>query len=397
MQKNLLRKLYFTLIKHVNEREMIVFTGMRRVGKSSLLQMVFDSISSSNKLILDIESPNDRAAFEEKDYNNIIKNLSDLGLNANTKMYVFLDEIQSYPEIVIALKYLYDHYDIKFFITGSSSFYLKNLFPESLSDRKLEFEMYPLDFDEFLFFKGEVSENELYFKTLHEKQNSKVLFEKRIRYYDEYMLYGGFPQVVLASDSGTKKMFLNDIFKSYFQTDLLKLLNMKSIGHLRNLIILLTARIGNKVDISRLASELGVTRETVYNYISFLQGSYFFHFVSRYGKSTDKEISSLQKVYICDNGIASQIAKLSEGQILENAVFLNLRKYGIVNYYHDKSQKEIDFVIPGNELALEVKRTAIQTDVSRLNNFVNKIALKNSLTITYNYSEMEGTLAGCFL
>lgn len=63
---------------------------------------------------------------------------------------IFLDEFQAKPEITKAIKYLYDHYNVKFFLTGSSSFYLKNLFPESLAGRKVTFELFPLDFREFL-------------------------------------------------------------------------------------------------------------------------------------------------------------------------------------------------------------------------------------------------------
>ena len=152
------RKLLSILQSYVSLKEILVITGMRRVGKSSLLKMIYDSLPSVNKLMLDIENPLDRSIFEEKDYNNIIINLSKLGVDKTQKMYVLLDEIQAFPEIVKPMKYLFDHHEIKFVVTGSSSFYLKNLCPESLSGRKIELELYPLDFDEFLYFKGETND-----------------------------------------------------------------------------------------------------------------------------------------------------------------------------------------------------------------------------------------------
>ncbi len=385
------RKLLSSLKSFITVREIIVITGMRRVGKSSLLQMIYNSIKSANKVKLDIENPLDRSNFEEKNYDNIIKNLHALGINSNKKAYIFLDEIQSYPEIVKPIKYLYDHCDIKFIVTGSSSFYLKNLFPESLAGRKVEFELYPLDFEEFLYFKSQLSYKPVFKNQLTFKKN-KISYEKYIKWYDEYMLYGGFPQVVLAEKPEYKIAYLKDIFKSYFQTDVLQLSNVKNISHLRDLILLLAARTGTKIDITRLASELGVTRETIYNYIAFLSGSFFFHFISRYGKNIDKEITSGRKIYICDNGIANQLVKLSEGQLLENAVYLNLCKYGSVRYYNDKNQKEIDFVLPNADTCFEVKRTAIPSDYFKLQKFSRSIGIKNSKIITYSFSDDINTI-----
>ena len=388
------RKLFFEISDYLKVPEIIVITGMRRVGKSTLLQMLFDSIEGKNKLLFDIDNPLDRALFEEKDFSNIIHNLADLGLNKKERMYLFLDEIQSFPEIVKALKYLYDHNGIKIIVTGSSSFYLKNLFPESLSGRKIEFELYPLDFDEFLYFKG-ISELSKDKDKGTFKKKSEFVYQKLIKHYDEYLNYGGFPQVVLAEGADLKKKYLRDIFKSYFQTDLLQLSNIRNISHLRDLIILLTSRIGNKINVSRLSSELEINRETVYNYLAFLSGSYFFHFVNRFGKNQGKEVSSTRKVYICDNGIANEIAKLTEGQLLENAVFLNIRNYGKLQYYHDKDQKEIDFILPEIEYAIEIKRTAIEKDVKALKSFASRIELKNTVVISYNYSTFEGVIEAC--
>ncbi|MCD4736667.1 MAG: AAA family ATPase, partial [Bacteroidales bacterium] len=152
---------------------MVVLTGMRRTGKTTLLRMVFDKIKSSNKIFLDLDNIINQKLFDEDDFNNIWKKLKPFGIVPDEKAFIFIDEIQSKPEITIILKYLYDHYNIKFFLSGSSSYYLKNLFPESLSGRKVIFELFPLDFEEFLVFK---EKKVIPATTLSEKENNRNYF-----------------------------------------------------------------------------------------------------------------------------------------------------------------------------------------------------------------------------
>ena len=147
------RKIHSELVKCLESPEIVVLTGMRRVGKTTLYRALFDSIQSSNKVFLDLENPLIQKVFEEVDYRNIPANLREFGIRPDEKAYLFIDEIQTMPDIVKAVKYLYDHFGFKFFLTGSSSYYLKNLFPESLAGRKFVFHLYPLDFEEFLAFK----------------------------------------------------------------------------------------------------------------------------------------------------------------------------------------------------------------------------------------------------
>src|SRR3990167_3733959 len=184
------------LEKQLGTKEIIVLTGMRRVGKTTLLQYLYNTIDSDNKVLLDIENPIVRSYFEEKDYDNIWENLKQLGLDKSKKAYIFLDEIQAMPEITHAIKYLYDHYQVKFMVTGSSSYYLKNLFPETLAGRKFIFELYPLSFEEFLLFNNV---EKLFYESITTivKNKNKVRYEQVKKYYEEYMEWGGFPEVVL--------------------------------------------------------------------------------------------------------------------------------------------------------------------------------------------------------
>ncbi len=111
-----------------------------------------------------------------------------------------------------------------------------------------------------------------------DKKKNIITYERFKKIYDEYLEWGGFPQVVLANDAEQKAFYLKDIFKSYFEKDVQVLSDFRQIGVFRDLILILLQRVGNKLDIRRLASEVGVLRETVYSYLSFLQATYFIFF-----------------------------------------------------------------------------------------------------------------------
>src|SRR3989344_3101916 len=289
------RTILTKLKRYIKLKEIVVITGMRRVGKTTILKYLCNSIASNNKAILDIENPIVRSFFEEVDYDNIWNNLESAGLDKSKKAYIFLDEIQAIPEITKAIKYLYDHYNVKFFVTGSSSYYLKNLFPESLAGRKFVFELFPLSFEEFLIFKGAKKE---FYSNLNKvsKKKNKIRYELNKKYYDEYIERGGFPEVVLEDNLETKKMKVEDIFKAYFEKDVKGLADFSDLSKFRDLMLLLIQRIGSKLDVSKLASEIEVTRPTIYSYLSFLESTYFLYLIKPYSKNVDREVSGADKI-----------------------------------------------------------------------------------------------------
>ncbi|MBI2459234.1 MAG: ATP-binding protein [Parcubacteria group bacterium] len=379
------RKLLKILKKQLLSKEIIVLTGMRRVGKTTLYRMIFNEIKSDNKVFLDMENPLEQRIFEEEDFNNIILNLKEYDIHQKSKAYIFLDEIQAMPEAVKAIKYLHDHYDVKFFLTGSSSFYLKNLFPESLSGRKFIFELFPLDFEEFLVFKNQKKE---FYEDFSDKDKNKnvISFEKTKKLYDEYLEYGGFPAVVLEEEKENKKLKLNDIFKSYFEKDVKSLADFKEINVFRDLILLLMQRVGSKVEISKLSSELGVSRETIYSYLAFLEGTYFINLISPFSRNVDREVSGSKKIYLCDNGLLNAFSKISGGSLFENAVFNNLKKYGKICYYQKRTGREIDFIL-NEAISLEVKLSGIASDEKELEKASKSLNLKQHYVITKNFNK----------
>ena len=161
-------------------------------------------------------------------------------------------------------------------------------------------------------------------------------------------------------------MALEDIFKSYFEKDVKILADFKNLNAFRDLLILLLERVGAKLDISKLASEVGVSRATVHNYISFLKETYFLNLVPAYSKSLDRQVSSAKKLYLCDTGLINRFVKVNEGSLFENSVYLNLKKYGKISYFQKRNGAEIDFILEDKKIALEVKKTAAIQDYNRL-------------------------------
>jgi predicted AAA+ superfamily ATPase len=154
------RLIFDEINKQINHKNAIVIVGSRQVGKTTLMRQIFDEVESHSKLWFDFDNPLDQKIFEDIEYKNIYERLLKMVNNNKERLFIFIDEIQNYPEITKIIKYLIDHYGVKFIVTGSSNFYLKNLFPESLSGRKFLYQLSPLGFREYLYFKDKISKEE---------------------------------------------------------------------------------------------------------------------------------------------------------------------------------------------------------------------------------------------
>ncbi len=251
------RKIYPELKKHLKIRQISVITGMRRTGKTTLLKQLLSEIPSKNKLYIDLERLDNRDLFAEKNYDNIIRDLASRGLKTSEKMYLAIDEIQIFPQVSSVLKYLYDTYDVKFLVTGSSSYYLKNLFSESLAGRKKIFELLPLNFGEYLEFHGIYYQRKENWK---KKKFNPIEYERLKFHYEKYVEFGGFPEVVLAKGDQEKKDLLADIVSSYVNIDIKSLADFRSEKNIYALMKLLSSRIGNRLDYSKMSRLSGMSR-----------------------------------------------------------------------------------------------------------------------------------------
>lgn len=378
------RDLFKEIEPVLHSPEAVVITGMRRVGKTSLLHYIEEKLASDNTLFLDLENPLNRKYFEETDYDMIVTQFQFLGLDTSRQAYVFLDEVQYLTVLPSIVKYIGDHYTIKFFLSGSSSFYLKNHFTESLVGRKYIFELFPLNFSEFVQMKDPTLNVSAIGTSI-----SESVFSRVNRLFEEYLQYGGFPGVALKNSHAEKELALEDIFSSYFQLEVLQLGEFRKPNSVRDLILLLMERVGSKIDTQKLSSELGITRATTERYLDFLEDTYFISRISPFSRSRDSEIRSAKKVYLCDTGLLRKFSRVSEGACFENTVFNILRLKGSVGYYQRKSGVEIDFIHKMKK-AYEVKLSGSTRDVARLKTLSEEIEVKEYAVISRTYNDAEG-------
>lgn len=189
-------------------------------------------------------------------------------------------------------------------MTGSTGFYLKNLFTEPLAGRKYIFELYPLNFREFLLFKDrsiKIPEGSGNF--------TRLVFDMIAPLYDEYIMYGGFPGVE------EKRRALEDIFSSFFQLEILQLGDFRRNDVIRELMLLLMRRTGSKLGIKRISIDFGVSHQTLYEYISLLEGTCFIKTIKPFIRGRSSEIRKMPKEYVCETRLANHLASLDMGRL----------------------------------------------------------------------------------
>lgn len=369
------RNVFSVLKQALSDQRIIAITGMRRVGKTTTLKWLLEQVPSTNKILMDLERRDQRVVFDEQNYELVMNYFRNVGLDPEQPMIVALDEIQYAPNLPSIVKYLYDKYQIKFLLTGSSSYYLKNLFTESMAGRKVVYEMYPLGFGEFLDFR-----DILYHKrsTWEDMRFDPHEYERLKYLYDEYIQFGGLPNVVLEPKPEIKREILNDILSSYINIDVQAMADFRKINELQKLLSLLVPRIGNKLDLTKLSTIVGISRPTLYEYLEFLEKTYIIHQLPAYA-GPDRATALGKKLYFWDNGIASILAQAGEGALFENAIFNQLREYGDLTYLSKRNSYEIDFMVrrPNEPITgLEVKVHPVEIEQQKLKH----IAEKNGLT-----------------
>ncbi|MCP9764053.1 ATP-binding protein, partial [Lacihabitans soyangensis] len=291
------RVIFKELKQHLLKPQITVITGLRRVGKSTALKFLLSEVNHQNKTYIDLEKIENRVLFSEKSYASIESGLRSLGLDLTKECVIAVDEIQLVPTSVSVVKYFYDTYGVKFLLTGSSSYYLKNHFSESLAGRKRIFEMFPLTFQEFLTFKGQPN---LEILALNQILYNEFIYARYKPLYEEYIQFGGFPEVVLATTNEDKVAYLKDVINAYIELDIKLLSDFKMSNELYKLIQLLASRVGSRLDISKLSSISGINRNKINDYLELLEYTYFIHRVPPFTKNKDKEISGQAKLYFAD-------------------------------------------------------------------------------------------------
>jgi len=343
--------------KDLNQDEVFLFIGARQAGKTTILKQLEDFLikKGENCHFLLLEDPDYLKLLNESP-----KNLFKIfPIDLSKKSFVFIDEIQYLDNPSNFLKYFYDKYagKIKLLVSGSSAFYIDKKFKDSLAGRKKIFNVLTLSFREFLRFK---KEDELSQKDF----NNLILFEieKISMYYREFIIYGGYPRVVLAQ-LDQKKEILQELAYSYIKKDILES-GVKQDEIFYKMFKILSSQIGNLFNASEFASTLGVSKPLIDNYIYIMQKSFHIRLVRPFFKKVHKEIIKMPKVYFLDLGLRNFFTgnfdlfdiRDDKGMLLENVVyrqFIESGNFDEIKFWRTIHGNEIDFVVDNN--AFEVK------------------------------------------
>mgnify|MGYP001618212725 FL=1 len=359
----IIRNITLQAQKYFKDPETLIFTGPRQAGKTTILKQLQDLLHKENKktYFLNLEDPDYLTLLNESP-----KNLFKIfPLDLKKKSFVFIDEIQYLNNPSNFLKYFYDEYQgkIKLLVSGSSAFYLDKRFKDSLVGRKKIFNVFTISFREFLRFKNEeeLSVKDFEGVTLSEKEKINL-------YYREYIIYGGYPRVVLAP-LAEKSDILRDIAYSYIKKDVFEA-NIRQEEIFYKLFKILAAQIGGLVNASELANTLGVSKSSIDNYLYVMQKSFHIKLINPFYKNVRKELTKMPKIYFLDPGLRNFLIdnfspydlRGDKGLLLENAVFRQLvERYDLneIKFWRTVQKNEIDFIVKEKE-ALEVKAQPLQ-------------------------------------
>ena len=350
----IIRDLTAKIEQNLPRDEVALVIGARQAGKTTVLHQVEEIIKKQNH-------PSHFLNLEDPDYLTLLnqspKNLFKIfPLDLAHKTFLFIDEIQYLDDPSNFLKYFYDEYKgkIKIIASGSSAFYLDKKFQDSLAGRKKIFNLLTLSFREFLRFKNEVLLSQKDFRNLSLSEREKVSL-----YFQEYLTFGGYPRVVLASLE-EKEEILRELAYSYIKKDIYEA-NIRQDEVFYKLFSLLASQIGNLVNSSELATTLGISKTAVDNYLYVMQKSFHLRLVPPFSKNLRKELTKMPKVYFFDLGLRNFFVKNfkaylereDKGPLLENALFRQLiETYDLeeIRFWRTTQKQEVDFVV-GEQLA----------------------------------------------
>jgi len=343
--------------------DIIVLLGARQVGKTSIMHLLMDNLLQVEKIernrvfYFDLEDMN-LLEVVNRGVDEFIAFLEASGVDLKKRCFVFLDEIQYMQNPSNFLKIIADHHKrISMVVSGSSSFSIRNKFKDSLAGRKRVFKIYPLDFCEFLEFKGRKDLSDFIIKNDWEKAR---FFENHyLRFFEEYVIYGGLPRASLLSTREEKIEYLKDVFNSYIKKDIKDLFRIDNPYAFNKAIKLLALHAGNSLNFTNLTTICGISRRTLERYLFILESTFIIRLINPFYSNKIKEVTKMPKLYFMDTGIRNIITgdlnaldgRRDSGNLVENSVFLMLLTgkgpLDEIYYWRTKAGAEMDFVLKG--------------------------------------------------
>lgn len=369
MEKLLKRKLEGTIARYAKRREIIGVRGPRQAGKTTLLKVIEGGIAG-NKAFVNLDLMEYRAALEGNPV-DFVKRFRKEG----ERLYLFLDEIQRVKDAGEKLKIIYDEFrDVKMFASGSSSLELKAKVLPPLVGRLLLFELYPLDFEEFLLARDEglhrlFMEKHASLKGFLEGKGEVAepsFTEGFLRHWKEYAVFGGYPEVVKSADEEERKTLLKNLFNLYLEKDIAGLFKLEDAYGFANFLKSIAFSVSGFFSLSSLASDTKLSYRKAAEFLSVLQHTYIIFLLRPFHRNLSTEIKKSPKAYFWDIGLRNSAIgdflpfdnRADRGQLMENFVArelaANFPEYKI-NCWRTAGGAEVDFVLSRGHEAMPVE------------------------------------------
>lgn len=372
------REIYRKIQKFIPLPQIIALTGLRRVGKTTLmLKIIEDAINGGfepkNIIYFSFDE------FREIEIRKVIRAYEEMIEKdfRNEKYLLLLDEVQKLNNWGDQLKVIYDTFkNIKIIISGSEYLFIKAKSKESLAGRIFEFKLNPLSFKEFLSFKG------IDLKPIG-------LYEMELRkLFNEFILTSGFPELVgIKEKEIIKKYIMEGIIEKVIYRDLTRLFRIKDLSVIESLINIFMEEPGQIIELSDLAKELKISRQTLSNYLCYLEESFLIRKLYNFSKSRRKVERKLKKYYptIVSVNLLFKEDDLSKSKVFECLV---VNQLGAEFFWRDTYKNEIDVIIAdGKVTPIEIKYGKIGTKALMV--FSKKFKVNESYIISLEKEEQQ--------
>ena len=414
--KNFDRDLMTELQKWIKRREIYAIKGPRQSGKTTILKMLKQwlideqRVKPENIIFLTFEDRDNLEKFSS-DPKGLVRSF--IAERENERFYFLIDEFQYLKDGGQKLKFLYDIFEnVKFIITGSSSLELKENTGKFLVGRVFSFYLYQLSFEEFIKIRSSQLNNvyrerkdylgDFIFRGKEFSIPQKDVFGKDFeKVFEEYTIWGGYPEVVKAKEEETKRIILKNIYDTYINRDIIELLKITDFSKLKTLLLLLANRIGNLLNYNDLGLNTHTYFKEVKHYLSILEETFVINLLKPFFTNKTTELKKNPKIYFMDTGFRNYLLhnfnelsiRPDKGAIVENTAFTQLKikqkdNYQI-RYWRTLSKAEVDFILQenGTLIPIEVKYSEMKTpQISRaFRNFLTQYKPKRALILTKNF------------
>lgn len=341
--------------------QVIAITGVRRSGKSTIMRQYMKRLIESGtkpKNILYVNFEDRRFADLSLDLLNRIYDLYLEHLSPDSKPYIFLDEVHKIDNWEKFARTMHELGKAKVIVSGSNTKLLSSSISSVLTGRHLDMDVYPLDFSEFLFFKG------IYLKGGIDILSKRHVIKSAL---NEYLRYGGLPLVCLKD---MKDELLQTYFEDIITKDVVERHGITNIAKLKSLAKFYLSNAGRRVSFNALSNTMGLSLDTVERYSYYLAESYLVSFIKKFSYSVKEQERTQAVVYAVDNGLKNAVGFVfsrDAGWLYQNMIENELMKrYGAegVFYWMSPSQEEVDFVVKPKEKVEQLIQVCYNLDAA---------------------------------